>query len=205
MRQKSLILLLIFSNFLIYSLPAQSVLKPTLILVQLNTESLILSRLDPSKDIKQIKYVQTYTSSLNQSIMNDFNENFSFCPVYFFYDTCLNKITQHDWNNVTFLDATAKVVNINQSFTQNIWIAEIGYPPAPDYPDINSDEKQETPIIYANANTGSNIVMHDISYAYLKNKLVSTNGHIYKKMGTNSVSRYVGAALLQKKLTRFFN
>ena len=59
---------------------------------------------------QQTKRLQTFAEDIERykaAMVADFNDNFKFCPVYYFYDTCAEKVKQGQFDGV-LLDGNLK-------------------------------------------------------------------------------------------------
>lgn len=189
------------------------VYKPNVILFMLHVSTNQIEGLRRRGMTAQIKEVEDGDRETNLSIIKDFSLNFKFCPVYFFYDTQLNAVLKHDWDNVTFYDdehmTSAKKIEAN-SFG-NYFIGEVNYPPSPNYPEIkdgqvnsatNNDEVE-----YANTRDYG-ILLYDDTFKLLPAKLQFTNVSLRRKGNVFNASsmKYVfsGTEKFEKKLISYY-
>nr|MBP6314899.1 hypothetical protein [Chitinophagaceae bacterium] len=186
--------------------------KPTVIMFILHISSNKIESLEKKGMRKDAQLVREADREINTSIMRDFKENFKFCEVYFFYDSQMNYVLQKQWNMVTFYDSEhlKNGKKIEVSYIDNYIMAEVAYPPAPEYPRIDSTGKEIEPLYttdYANARDYG-IICYDQQYQLLRNKLQYTNislrrvGNILRPESIQY--RFVGAKKFQQKLERFF-
>ena len=146
----------------------------------------------------------------NASIISDFMFNFKYCPVYFFYDTQYDYIKNKEWQKVAFYDFESleqnKKISINN--LENYIIAEIAYPPAPDYNkvDAHGNEIISYERNYANSRDYG-VICYDENFKLLNNTLQYTkiilkspNSLLKKREGYTCIA----AEKFQKKLEKYF-
>ncbi|MBK7586837.1 MAG: hypothetical protein IPI22_00080 [Bacteroidetes bacterium] len=159
-----------------------------------------------------IKDVIAADYEINSSIMQDFKNNFTFCNVYFCYDTQLNYILEKQWNKVTFYDFEhlTRDKRIEVSGIDNFIICEVNYPPPTEYPTIDEKGKVHEPeytVEYANGRDYG-VVCYDQDYKLLKNKLRFTNiamlrtGNIFKPETLHY--HFTGAKKFQARLEKYY-
>lgn len=98
-----------------------------LLMLHLSTNKIeALKRRGLQEDIPDVIAVDEET---NTSIMRDFATNFTFCPVYFFYDTCYEKVKRKAWEEVTFYDYESldKKKKVATNAFDGYYFAEVGY------------------------------------------------------------------------------
>lgn len=151
-------------------------------------------------------------NEINSSIIRDFKNNFSFCPVYFFYDTLLDYVKGKKWDKVIFYDYEhlQSPKKIEVSDLENYLIAEVNYPPMSTYPIV--DEKgvvhePEYEIDFASARDYG-ILMYDEHFNLLHNKMQFTNISLRRKGSIfdpkNATYSFEGASRFQLKLKKFY-
>ncbi|MEZ5047365.1 MAG: hypothetical protein R2831_10280 [Chitinophagaceae bacterium] len=164
---------------------------------------------------KDIQEVLDSDQEINISLMNDFKQNFKFCPVYFFDGIQYDDVLKKNWEAVPFYDyehlTQAKVLGITP---QNYYIAEIAYPPLVPYDTLNN--KIKTPYytsLSSNDQSYTNsrdygIVLYDDNNELLLRPLTYNNislqrkGNYFKKGGMQYV--FSGSDRFQKKLEKYF-
>mgnify|MGYP003348709747 CR=1 FL=1 len=157
---------------------------------------------------KDIPSVMEEDEAINRSIMADFASHFSFCPVYFFYDTCFEKAKQKHWDEITFYDYESlhmkKQVGTNV-FTE-YYFAEVGYPNPGEQLEYNSkisakrtDQTQGDEDLTSARNYGINL--YDVDFKPLKGKMAFIDISLRKRGPLLGVKRitFEGA----KKLDTF--
>ena len=152
----------------------------------------------------------------NYSIISDFKNNFSYCPVYYFYSTNYDAVKNKEWNEISFFDAehldSPKQIEMNS--LGNYYIVEVNYPPAPVYEKIEDPNKplrldfySVTTPSYANARDYS-LIMYQDDFTLIKGKMAVTNislrkvGSIFKPEGRKY--RFIGAEDFQHKINKYF-
>jgi len=186
--------------------------KPAVILFMLHNSTNKIESLQKQGLTAEMRDVQQTDHEINSSIVRDFEKVFKFCPVYFFYDTQLHFVKNQQWESVLFFDyehfKTNKKIEVS-GFDQYI-IAEVDYPPLPEYPTVDSAGKIHYPeytVDYATARDYG-ILCYDKNYKLLRNKLQYTNislrryGNIFKPQ--TLYYRFVGALAFQEKLFKYF-
>lgn len=101
--------------------------KVILLMLHLSTNKIeALKKRGLDEDIPDVLAVDEET---NTSIMRDFATNFTFCPVYFFYDTCYEKVKRKAWEEVTFYDyeSLEKKKKVGTNAFADYYFAEVGY------------------------------------------------------------------------------
>jgi len=76
--------------------------SPKVLLVQLRSEQSRIEHLLREKKTREANKVIKEASIVRKVIKNDFEENFSFCPVYYFMDTNVELIKKQIFDNVVF-------------------------------------------------------------------------------------------------------
>ena len=103
--------------------------RPKVILVMLHLSSNKIKALKKRGRSADAEEVIRYDEEVNNSIMADFAANFSFCPVYFFYDSSYDDARNKQWEKIVFYDYESlkkkKLVSTN-AFSA-FYFAEIGY------------------------------------------------------------------------------
>ena len=148
---------------------------------------------------------------INSTIMEDFNRNFTYCPVYFFYDTLMDFVKSKDWEKVEFYDKdylkTRKKIEI--SSIDNYIISEVNYPPVTEFPTIDAAGNVIEPEYtreYANARDYG-IICYDQDFKLLRNKMQYTNislrriGNMFDQSSLHY--KFVGALKFQDKLKKY--
>ena len=183
--------------------------KPKILLVMLHLSTNKIEALRKRNMEEDIPSVVGADEETNNSIMTDFSKNFSFCPVYFFYDTCYDQVKNKQWDQVVFYDyeslQTKKKVMVS-SFS-DYYIADVGYrapqeqisiDPEKSYSKVDPFEGDEGSA--ASRNYGVNL--YDENFKQLQNKLGFTDISLRKKGPLFGSKKYEfeGAAKLDKRL-----
>lgn len=103
----SFLLLIVIS---IGSYAKKNLYQPQAILVQLSTEQRKLDAIDKSGRENMAEQIKKDISRVQEVMKNDFSDNFSYCPVYYFYDTDLEQIKSYNFEGV-LMDAKGNIVS----------------------------------------------------------------------------------------------
>lgn len=82
---------------------------PKAILVQLKTEQRKINALESNDNDQRKEQIKNDIARVQQVMINDFRDNFSYCPVYYFYDSDLEKVKAHNLQGV-LMDETGNMV-----------------------------------------------------------------------------------------------
>src|SRR5690606_27232148 len=117
----SVLMMLSFST----GIYAQS--KPKAILVQLRSEHKRISYLQETRQRKKVNEMKREAEVVAKVMINDFEDNFSFCPVYYYYDTNYHLILQNKFDGVLMNAEGMPATDIVLSGTdKDYWIAYFG-------------------------------------------------------------------------------
>ena len=83
---------------------------PVAILVQLRVEQSRITALNEYHQTDKLKTLMADKEKVNAAMMNDFTDNFSFCPVYYYMDTNYEAVKNKKFDGI-LLDAAGKPVN----------------------------------------------------------------------------------------------
>ena len=131
------VLLLLLVGVLCSPLNAQTkrVERPQVILMMLNESLNQIEALKKRGRANDITLLQEADREINQSIIADFTQYFSFCPVYYFYNRDYDYVKNRQWDKVIFYDAehisTPKKIELGN--LQQYVIAEVNYVPMTNY------------------------------------------------------------------------
>ena len=102
---------------------------PIAVLVQLRSEHNRIQSLTESKNFGMVEQVQKDAVGVQRAMINDFTDNFDYCPVYYYMDTNLNLVIQKKFEGVLFNadGSPANKIVINDSDTKYL-IVFYGYP-----------------------------------------------------------------------------
>jgi hypothetical protein len=115
--------------------------KPKVLLVQLRSEKSKIDYLTQHKQFREANKVRKEASIVRKVMKNDFEENFSFCPVYYFIDTNSDQVKKQEFDNVLFTaDGLPMKNNILYPGDTNYFIVYYGYPEDQMEIDANPDE-----------------------------------------------------------------
>jgi|LakMenEpi03Aug12_release.lakeMendotaPanAssembly.Ray.scaffolds.fasta_scaffold247107_2 hypothetical protein len=212
----SILLLFICSSSLIVAQTSDpTYYKPNLILVMMNESSTKIEayeRRDMKEEVAKIKLSDQQT---NLSIVRNFEKNFTFCPVYYFYSHDYDNVKARKWEDVTFYDAdlltTKKMIEV--ASLGNYFIAEVNYPPITDY-EVIDPSKAGRKNDYLNGTedyAGTRdycLLLYDDQFNLLKGKLGVTNislrrtGNVFKP--STLQYQFSGADRLDDKLKKYF-
>jgi len=137
---------------------------PKAILVELPTETNRIAYFTKKGQLNKVKVLQDANYKVSHVMVDDFRDNFSFCPVYFFYDSCTEQVRGMQFQGVLLDDklAPAKNIILNNSDT-NYFIVYYG-----------TETMEELPAgakvdIYNTSNTGSTMSnLFALSYDFKK-------------------------------------
>ncbi|HMN32932.1 MAG: hypothetical protein IT215_03425 [Chitinophagaceae bacterium] len=190
--------------------PKNEKVKPSAILIMLHLSTNKIESLKKQGETHSANEIYQDDLDKNTSIISDFLLNFKFCPVYFFYDSQYHFVKNKEWNQVEFYDVESLTESKKISLTQleNYLIAEIAYPPAPEYNELdkNGNEIQSKERDFANSREYG-VVCYDEDFKPLKNTLQYTK--IILKSPSNFLKKTEGytcnaAEKFQKKLEKYF-
>ena len=174
------ILILFNQNVNAQSNNDRSLPKPKVLLVMLHLSTNKIEALKKRNMEEVILQVIQSDEEINNSIMRDFSKNFTFCPVYFFYDTCYEKAKAKQWEDITFYDYES--INVKKKITtqhfSDYYFAEIGYRSPGSQLDIdtvgrNRDQYRGEEDHVATMNYGVNL--YDEDFNPIKGKLGFTD------------------------------
>jgi hypothetical protein len=84
--------------------------NPKAVLIQLSTRGNRIDFFGSKNKLARIAAEDSIATSENGKMVADFRDNFSYCPVYFFYDTNAHRIKQHQFDDI-LMDVNLKTVN----------------------------------------------------------------------------------------------
>ena len=188
--------------------------KPSVILFKLRTSTRKIDYLQKHGTAAQVKEVQEDDRDYNKEIVRDFKVNFTFCPVYFFYDNEYELAQKNQWEKMTFYDAESfeKEKKIEAIGINNFYFADIGFYPA----DTTLQSKEfwdprAKQFVYSSEATSTNnygIILYNEKFEAIHGKMRFTDVIVSKKgnfMKKNAMRHYFeGAARLQQKALKFF-
>lgn len=206
------LLLIITVAFSVTAQQQQVVEKPTAILFMLHISTNKIEALQKRGLTDDVKDVIETDHEINNSIVRDFEKNFKYCPVYFFYDTQLNFVQLKQWDKVNFFDFEHYKSNkkIEISGISDYIIAEVNYPPLTEFPTVDEKGKVIKPeytVEYAAARDYG-IICYDENYKLLRNKLQYNNislrriGNMFDKKSL--YYRFVGALAFEERLKKYY-
>jgi len=103
--------------------------SPKVLLVQLRSEQNKIEHFIQQNKFRETNKVKTEASIIRKVMKNDFEENFSFCPVYYYMDTNAEMVKRQLFDNVLF---TADGIPMNKDILHpgdtNYFIVYYGYP-----------------------------------------------------------------------------
>lgn len=103
---------------------------PTSILVMLKSGNSKIEYFEKRRDKKSIDLVRNDANEAMKAMINDFTDNFQYCPVYYFIDTNLQLIKDKKFDGVLF-DKDRKVYTTSPIKTtdSSFFIVYYGHPP----------------------------------------------------------------------------
>ena len=182
--------------------------KPTVLLFMLHQSTQKIEILKSQNKSKIAETIRLEDENLNQSIMQDFNLFFKYCPVLFFYNSDYDAVKEKRWNDVHFLKNTGNENFIMNASIDNYLIGEVNYTPSPQYHDLNNPKPKAESVAdggYANSNDPYGIILYDEQFELLPSKLVYTNANTKKISSKPKKIIFMGAEKLNSKLSKFFN
>ncbi|XZF15161.1 hypothetical protein ACTHGU_03420 [Chitinophagaceae bacterium MMS25-I14] len=103
-------------------------IAPKVILIEINTEKNRTTYLQQKGDTQKLAWLREASEGATRAMINDFNDFFNFCPVYYFYDTNLQDVINKNYSVLMDADRKPLGSNIKISDTDEIKIAYFGYP-----------------------------------------------------------------------------
>ena len=102
-------------------------MKNSVLLVRLKTRENSIQALKEAGHYDQMKIVQDKQREENKKIVTAFQEDFDFCPVFFFYSSCSKQVREHQFQNC-LMNAELKLLS-NEAVTDidHFYIAEFWY------------------------------------------------------------------------------
>jgi hypothetical protein len=186
--------------------------KPTVILFMLHQSTKKIETLKRQGYLKESKIMELEDQDLNQSIMNDMNAHFDFCPVYFFYSNQFDEVIGKKWKDVQFISSSNTQLNaleILENSNAVIYIAEVNYPPAEKYPILNGTAEKESSSYadggYVNARDPYGILLHKVNFDLIRSKLVYTKSNVVKISRKPKKIKFIGSEKLNARLKNKFN
>ena len=162
--------------------------------------------------LKESKIMELEDQDLNQSIMNDMNTHFDFCPVYFFYSNQFDEVIGKKWKDVQFISSSntqLSALDMLENSNAVIYIAEVNYPPAEKYPLLNGTAEKESSSYadggYVNARDPYGILLHKDNFDLIRSKLVYTKSNVVKLSRKPKKIKFIGCEKLNVRLKNKFN
>ena len=186
--------------------------KPTVILFMLHQSTKKIEAFKRKGYLKESKILELEDQDLNQSIMNDMNAHFDFCPVYFFYSNQFDEVIGKKWKDVQFISSSntqLSALDMLENSNAVIYIAEVNYPPAEKYPLLNGTAEKETSSYadggYVNARDPYGILLHKDNFDLIRSKLVYTKSNVVKLSRKPKKIKFIGCEKLNVRLKNKFN
>ena len=187
--------------------------KPTVILFMLHQSTKKIEAFKRKGYLKESKILELEDQDLNQSIMNDMNAHFDFCPVYFFYNNQFDEVIGKKWKDVQFISSSnntqLSALDMLENSNAVIYIAEVNYPPAEKYPLLNGTAEKETSSYadggYVNARDPYGILLHKDNFDLIRSKLVYTKSNVVKLSRKPKKIKFIGCEKLNVRLKNKFN
>ena len=187
--------------------------KPNAIFFKLNESTSQMEAHIRRGDDEKAESLKRIDKASHTSIINDFRSNFTFCPIYFFYEKDIQAVLNRDWDNVVLYDTSfarsGKKIKVNN--VGNFFIAEINYPPSIQY-DTVRENGNPTRISQLGEDDGPvashdyTLILYDDQFKLLPKPLMLTNIS-YRKLGILFGSeergyKFSGAIKLDAKLKK---
>lgn len=110
-----------------FALQAVAQTMPKAVLVQLRSEHKRIAHLQETRQRKKLTELKREAQVVAQVMTNDFRDHFSYCPVYYFYDTNYHLILQNKFDGVLMDARGVPADNIVLSANDtDYWIAYFG-------------------------------------------------------------------------------
>jgi hypothetical protein len=204
---------LVLNGFLLFS--SFSIVKdekPSVILFMLHQSTKKIEVLKRKGFLKEARIMELEDQDLNESIMNDMNAHFDFCPVYFFYSNQFENVIAKKWQEVQLIssnkNASLNALEILENSNATIYIAEVNYPPAEKYPVLNGATEIESSSYadggYVNARDPYGILLHKDNFDLIGSKLVYTKANVVKLSRKPKKIKFIGAEKLNVRLKNKF-
>lgn len=208
----ALLLVLLSGGWLMATDKDSSRIKPTAILFKINRSENKIQGLKERNRLEDVKIVEAYDETIAQAIMQNFQSSFTFCKVYFFNSSDLQKVIDQQWKSVSFFENDfTHTVTPPDSLLEHIFIAENNYPPQPSYNLVNPEKGTAS---YTSERTfmggdETGIVTYNQHYNVLDSKLCYSPASIKRSRIKGSFPKqyhyqYNGASGYQKKLSKYF-
>jgi hypothetical protein len=187
--------------------------RPKVLLFMLHLSTNKINALKRRGMHEDIPAVMQYDAEINNSIIADFASHFTFCPVYFFYDTAQDLAVKKQFSEIEFYDyeSLSKKKKIATNQFDTYYFAEVSY----SSPDAGLPIDSTQPIEWQDGSRGDQDVvasrnygihMYNENFDLLRNKLGFTDialrptGPILRK----KKMVFTGAAKFDKKLRRLY-
>ena len=102
-------------------------LKDGSLMVRLHTRQRSIDAMRKAGKDKQAAKLEQHQKELNQTIADTFNNDFRFCPVYFFSSEYTVPIKNGEWEEVVFLNDSLEADSSITLANTNFLIEEFGY------------------------------------------------------------------------------
>lgn len=102
-------------------------LKNSVVIVRLTTKSATIKRLESQGNYKHANTIRQEVTENNLKIVKAMRDGFTFCPIYFFPDTCSKAILNNHYDSVVFYNDS---LTIDSTLTMNFtsfYIVELGF------------------------------------------------------------------------------
>ena len=99
-----------FAQPFVRSIANKKELPPSFVLVQLNTGTNKIKHLTKTNRKRDLEIAKRDIKNMMQKMILDFDDNFSFCPVYYFYDTNHHLVIQQKFEGI-LLNAEREIVD----------------------------------------------------------------------------------------------
>lgn len=151
--------------------------KPRAILIMLHVSSNLIESYKRKGDADGVQQVQENDAKINSTIMDDFANNFNYCPVYFYYDTEHDKVVARKLSEVHFFafEKNKKREVVLEDTISDYYIAEISYPPITNLIELDSNQNMRNVNVdtndeeYASHSTlGLNVYFPDFTHIKAK-------------------------------------
>ena len=151
---------------------------PGAILVQLPTYQRRIDYLHRPKDSAKLEQVKRDADSMQAKMALDFSDNIDYCPVYFFYDSDIEKVKNKQLDGV-LLDSNLRPVQPSSVFAigKNYFIVLFGLV----YEEITGESEGSLSAGQSVASSKQRLQVYDRDYQKIKKPLPSGTNNVWAK------------------------
>lgn len=155
---------------------------PKAILVQLFTNQNKLNYLKERKKADDILLLKQDTDSIITSIVRDFNDNFYYCPVYYYIDSNIEHIKKKEFDGILLNEHLQPVNNaVIQNGETNFQIVIFGYPIQKSTDNLKKEERGDffASNYAVTTNYKQRLVVFDHNFSKLPLPLPNGSNNVY--------------------------